>query len=56
MDFDSLWNSLYLPQAIREQIAMDRIGVVDTDKSTNPNNIRSGPNTTNTNNTSAYKK
>ena len=48
-------DSLYLPQTIREQIAMNRIGVVDTDKSTNTNNIRSGPNTTNTNDTSAYK-
>ena len=35
-DFDHLWNQLYLPQAIREQMAMDRLGVVDnSDKSNN---------------------
>jgi len=32
MDFDFLGNSLYLSQAIREQMAKDRIGVVDIDK------------------------
>jgi hypothetical protein len=51
MDFNSLWNSLYLPKAIREQMAMERVGVVDSEKS-NKNTTRPGPNITNTN---AYK-
>jgi hypothetical protein len=51
-DFDHLWNSLYLPQAIREQMAMERMGVVDNDKSNNGSTTRAGPTV---NNTSAYK-
>jgi hypothetical protein len=51
MDFNSLWNSLYLPQAIREQMAMDRHGVVDNEKSDNGSTRRAGPTSTNT---SAY--
>jgi hypothetical protein len=55
-DFDHLWNSLYLPQAIREQMAMDRLGVVDSDKSNNGSTTRAGATTnTSTSNTSAYK-
>jgi hypothetical protein len=44
MDF-SLWNQLYLPQAIREHMAMDRMRVVDNsgDKSNNNTSTRSGP-------------
>jgi hypothetical protein len=54
MDFDHLWNSLYLPQAIREQMLMEKMGVVDSDKSNNNGSTRAGPSTS-TNNTSAYK-
>ena len=52
-DFEHLWNSLYLPQAIREQMAMERMGVVDNsgDKSNN-GSTRARPTTSNT---SAYK-
>ena len=56
MDFNSLWHQFYLPKAIREQMAMDRVGVVDNsdnDKSNNNNgSTRSGPTV---NNNSAYK-
>lgn len=52
MDFNSLWNSLYLPKAIREQMLMENVGVVDSDKSNNNGSTRSGPTTSNT---SAYK-
>jgi hypothetical protein len=54
MDFDSLWNSLYLPKAIREQMLMEHVGVVDNsgDKSNNNTSTRSVPSTSNT---SAYK-
>ena len=53
-DFNHLWNSLYLPQAIREQLAMDRLGVVDSDQQINNDNSNtnfsfSGPNVNNTN-------
>ena len=51
-DFDTLWNQLYLPQAIREQMAMDRFGVVDSDKSNNNTSIRYG---SSSNNTQVYK-
>ena len=53
MDFNSLWNSLYLPLSIREQMAMDRHGVVDNEKSDNGSTTRPGPSTVNNN--SAYK-
>jgi hypothetical protein len=53
MDFNNLWHQLYLPQAIREAMAMDRLGVVDNEKSDN-GSTRAGRSTS-TNNTSAYK-
>jgi hypothetical protein len=52
-DFNHLWNQLYLPQAIRETLAMNRLGVVDSDKSNNSStSTRAGPTV---NNNSAYK-
>ena len=55
-DFNHLWNQLYLPQAIREQMAMDRLGVVDNrEKSNNNNNSYSPSSNTSVNNTQHFK-
>jgi hypothetical protein len=46
-DFNHCWNQLFLPLAIREAMAMERTGVVDSDKSNNTSTTRSGPTVSN---------
>jgi hypothetical protein len=51
MDFNSLWNSLFLHKVIRERMAIVSFVVIDSEKS-NISSIRSG---SSSNNTQLYK-